>query len=114
MVNRAVNTLQLLYLLIELWGKDSGHNKMKYMLILKFKKPKVKFKIRNNSQKKKRLRKNWSPVSGYDYQGFGMMRGDMSGRGCDEWHKLWDYEDKSMKLNLFISLPKHWFNTAVL
>lgn len=24
---------------------------MKYMLILKFKKPKVKFKIRNNSQK---------------------------------------------------------------
>lgn len=31
----------------------------------------------------------------------------MLGRGCDEWHKLWDYEDKSMKLNLFISLPKH-------
>lgn len=77
---------------------------MKYILILKFKKSKVKFKIRNISQKKTEKE---SSASSYKYERFGMMKGDMLGRGCDEWHKLWNYEDKSMKSNLFISVPKH-------
>lgn len=37
----------------------------------------------------------------------GGEEGDMLGRGWDEWHKPWGYEDKTMRLNLFISLPKH-------
>lgn len=35
------------------------------------------------------------------------MREDMLRRGYDEWHKLWDYKDKNMRLNLFLSVQKH-------